>query len=70
MGFCDFELATCGTTLEEAFRMAKEALTARIYLMLHDGEKLPVPSKMSSLAKPEGAVFAAMIKTDTEYLKQ
>lgn len=70
VGFCDFELATCVETLEEAFVMAEEALTARVFLMLRDGEELPLPSAISDVTKPEDAEFTALIKTDAKYLGQ
>lgn len=66
--FHDLELATCGNSLEEAFIMAEEALTGRIYLMLSDNETLPIPSVLSAIQKPKEAEFIALIKTDKKYL--
>ena len=68
--FRDLELATCGDTLEDAFTMAEEALTGRIYVMLKTGDTLPKPSDLSSIKKPKDAEFVTLIKTDKKYLTQ
>ena len=68
--FHDLDLATCGTSLQEAFIMAEEALTGRIHLMLMDNEKLPLPSELSGIEKPKEAEFVTLIKTDKKYLMQ
>lgn len=66
--FYDLELATCGDSLQEAYIMAKEALTGRIHLMLKDGEPLPTPSEPNKIKKPKEAEFVTLIKTDKKYL--
>lgn len=68
--FHDLELATCGSSLQEAFIMAEEALTGRIYLMLRDNETLPPPSNLDIVKKPKEAEFGTLIKTDKKYLTQ
>ena len=66
--FHDLELATCGSSLQEAFIMAEEALTGRIYLMLRDNETLPPPSNLDIVKKPKEAEFGTLIKIDKKYL--
>ncbi len=68
--FQDLELATCGSSLQEAFVMAEEALTGRIYLMLRENEALPPPSSLDIIKKPKEAEFGTLIKTDKKYLTQ
>ena len=46
--FKDLELATGGSTLQEALLMAEEALTGRVYLMLQDGETLPAATEIGN----------------------
>jgi len=62
--FKDLELATGGSTLQEALLMAEEALTGRVYLMLQDGETLPAATEIENITKPQDADFVTLIKTD------
>ena len=68
--FKDLELATGGSTLQEALLMAEEALTGRVYLMLQDGETLPAATEIENITKPQDADFVTLIKTDKKYLMQ
>lgn len=68
--FKDLELATDGSTLQEALLMAEEALTGRVYLMLQDGETLPAATEIENITKPQDADFVTLIKTDKKYLIQ
>jgi predicted RNase H-like HicB family nuclease len=40
---------TCGGSEEEAFRMAKDSLSLRLYSMEQDGDPIPAPTKGSQL---------------------
>ena len=40
---------TCGSNQEEAFEMAKDALSLHIYGMEQDGDAIPVPTKLNEL---------------------
>ena len=52
VSFPDFPgCITAGKTLEEARRMASEALAMHIDGMIEDGEELPEPSTLDDLAK-------------------
>src|SRR5260370_20825014 len=51
VSFPDFPgCITAGKTLEEAHRMAAEALTLHIAGMMEDGEAIPEPSTLDALA--------------------
>ena len=51
VSFPDFPgCITAGKTLEEAHRMAAEALELHIVGMVEDGEKIPAPSTLDALA--------------------
>jgi predicted RNase H-like HicB family nuclease len=51
VSFPDFPgCITAGRTLDEASRMASEALALHIQGMIEDGEALPVPSKVDDIA--------------------
>lgn len=69
VSFPDFPgCVTAGKTLDEARRMAGEALTLHIRGMLEDGETLPQPSSIDDLAKDsarKGAV-AFLVSADLE----
>ncbi len=60
VSFPDFPgCVSCGKTLEEARRMAVEALTLHVQGMLEDGEEIPKPSTLADLAQDpviEGSV--------------
>ena len=52
VSFPDFPgCITAGRTLDEAHRMAAQALALHTAGMLEDGEKIPAPSTLDSLAK-------------------
>ncbi|MFC0298876.1 type II toxin-antitoxin system HicB family antitoxin [Geobacillus jurassicus] len=59
---------TEGSTLEEAFRMAKDALEGYLYGMEEDSEPIPAPSDPKKLAIPQGA-FVSMIEAWTDYIR-
>jgi predicted RNase H-like HicB family nuclease len=48
----------CGSTSEEAFRNAKEALGLHLYGMEQDGEAIPAPTPVQDLKPDEGGVVA------------
>lgn len=43
------DLATCGSTIDEAFAMAVDCLAGYIYTLKKDGEDIPAPSPMSAI---------------------
>lgn len=45
--FADFDLATQGDTVAEAFAAAQEALRGRVKCMAEDGDPLPEPSDLT-----------------------
>src|SRR6516165_603291 len=52
VSFPDFPgCITAGKTLEEAHRMAAQALALHIAGMVEDGEEIPAPSTLDALAK-------------------
>lgn len=52
VSFPDFPgCVTAGKTLDEAHRMAVEALSIHIAGMVEDGEKIPAPTLLDALAK-------------------
>jgi predicted RNase H-like HicB family nuclease len=55
VSFPDFPgCITAGLTIDEAYRMAEEALTAHIEFMAEDGDPIPPPSSLESvMAEPE-----------------
>ena len=61
---------TAGKTLEEAHRMAAEALALHIAGMVEDGDAIPEPSTLDALAEDparEGAVaFLVRVEPETE----
>lgn len=67
VSFPDFPgCITAGRTLEEAARMAREALALHIQGMIEDGEPVPEPSKLDEVAKDaakQGAI-AFMVRVD------
>ena len=48
----------CGSTSEEAFRNAKEALGLHLFGMEQDGEAIPAPTPVQDLKPDEGGVVA------------
>lgn len=52
VSFPDFPgCITAGSTIEEAKKMAYEALVFHIEGMLEDNEKLPIPSKLETIVR-------------------
>lgn len=47
--FPDFNLATCGETLDEAMAMAVDCLAGRLWWLQKDGDSIPVPSSMNNV---------------------
>jgi predicted RNase H-like HicB family nuclease len=71
VSFPDFPgCITAGKTLEEAHRMAAEALALHISGMIEDGDAIPAPSTLDALAEDparEGAVaFLVHVEPETE----
>src|ERR1051326_6802698 len=71
VSFPDFPgCVTAGKTLEEAHRMAAEALTLHITGMVEDGLAIPEPSTLDALAEDpaiKGAVaFLVQVKAESE----
>ena len=61
---------TEGDTLEEAIRMAEDALGIYLYSLKEDGEKPPVPSNPADI-KANGRDFVSLIAYDeVAYLKR
>jgi len=67
VSFPDFPgCITAGRTLDEASRMAQEALSLHIQGMMEDGEPVPEPSKLDDVAKDaakQGAI-AFLVKVE------
>src|SRR5580693_3137211 len=67
VSFPDFPgCITAGRTLDEASRMASEALALHIHGMIEDGEEVPEPSTLDDIAKDaakHGAI-AFMVNVD------
>lgn len=71
VSFPDFPgCITAGTTLDDAHRMAAEALSLHVAGLIEDGEKIPAPSTLDFLAKDpamKGAVaFLVGVEPDTD----
>lgn len=66
--FPDFPgCVTAGTTIEEARRMAAEALELHVQGMIEDGDRLPAPSLLPAImADPANSDAVAFIVTLTE----
>jgi predicted RNase H-like HicB family nuclease len=69
VSFPDFPgCVTAGKTLDEAYRMAVEALTLHIAGMIEDGDAIPEPSSLDALTKDpdrKGA-FASLVHVEPE----
>ena len=66
VSFPDFPgCITAGSTLEEARRMAEEALRGHIRLMVEDGDAIPAPSTfdqvMTDAENRDGAAMAVAV---------
>jgi predicted RNase H-like HicB family nuclease len=63
--FPDFTgCVSAGATLDEARRMAQEALELHVGGMIEDGEKLPAPSSLEAImADPENSAAVAFLVT-------
>ena len=63
--FPDFPgCVSAGATLDEARRMAQEALEFHVGGMIEDGEKLPAPSPLEAImADPENSAAVAFLVT-------
>jgi predicted RNase H-like HicB family nuclease len=71
VSFPDFPgCITAGRTLDEAHRMAAEALSLHIEGMIEDGEAIPEPSTLDTLAKDpamkHGVAFLVHVEPETE----
>jgi predicted RNase H-like HicB family nuclease len=71
VSFPDFPgCITAGKTLEEAHRMAVEALALHIAGMVEDGEKIPAPSVLDALADDpamkDAVAFLVHVEPETE----
>jgi predicted RNase H-like HicB family nuclease len=71
VSFPDFPgCVTAGRTLEEAHRMAAEALTLHIAGMAEDGETIPAPSSLDALtddpARKHAVAFLVHIEPEIE----
>ena len=69
--FPDFpECITAGKTLDEAHRMAAEALALHIAGMVEDGEEIPAPSMLDALANDpamkDAVSFLVHVERETE----
>ena len=65
--FPDFPgCVTAGKTLDEASRMAAEALALHIEGMIEDGDEVPEPSKLDAIAEDaaKNGAIAFMVKVD------
>jgi predicted RNase H-like HicB family nuclease len=54
-------VVTEGDTLEESFKMAKEAVTLHIWSMEDDGEPIPGPTPPDKIEVPEGG-FVSLVE--------
>jgi len=67
VSFPDFPgCITAGRTLDEASRMAQEALALHIQGMIEDGDPIPEPSKLDDIAKDvtEQGAIAFLVKAE------
>src|SRR5271167_2623710 len=67
VSFPDFPgCVTAGKTLDEASRMAAEALALHIEGMIEDGDEVPEPSKLDAIAEDaaKNGAIAFMVKVD------
>ena len=55
------DLATCGSTLDEALAMAVDCLAGYIYWLQQDGEEAPTPSAMDEVTPAD---IAAELETE------
>lgn len=63
---------TEGDTLEEALKMAAEAMALHLYGMEQDGDEIPSPSDPSKVRLPEDAgpgAFVTLIQAKTEPIR-
>jgi predicted RNase H-like HicB family nuclease len=63
---------TEGDNLDDALRMAAEAMALHLYGMERDGDDIPVPSKPSEIQLPEDAdkdAFITLIQARTEPIR-
>lgn len=66
--FSDFECATQGETLPEAFAMAAEAAAGWIFGNIKQGEPLPEASSIE-MVRPENGGFVSLVYIDLDELK-
>ncbi|MDT2173383.1 type II toxin-antitoxin system HicB family antitoxin, partial [Paenibacillus larvae] len=60
---------TEGDDLEEALRMAKDALGGHLYLMEEDGDEIPRSSQPDSI-KLETGEFVSLIQANTDFIRE
>lgn len=53
---------TYGSTIEEAYNMAKEALELHLYGMEEDGDKIPIPTVAESIKVNDRISFITLIE--------
>ncbi|ALA12479.1 type II toxin-antitoxin system HicB family antitoxin [Paenibacillus larvae] len=58
-----------GDDLEEALRMAKDALGGHLYLMEEDGDEIPRPSQPDSIQLETGE-FVSLIQANTNFVRE
>ncbi|MEA5534753.1 type II toxin-antitoxin system HicB family antitoxin [Crocosphaera sp. XPORK-15E] len=69
--FYDFPgCITAGTTLEEAKKMANEALSSHLIWMIEDGDNIPLPNPLETILNEpdhQDAIAFMMIETSINY---
>ncbi|AJK27797.1 type II toxin-antitoxin system HicB family antitoxin [Paenibacillus larvae] len=60
---------TEGDDLEEALRMAKDALGGHLYLMEEDGDEIPRSSQPDSIQLETGE-FVSLIQANTDFIRE
>ncbi|AUS03542.1 type II toxin-antitoxin system HicB family antitoxin [Paenibacillus larvae] len=60
---------TEGDDLEEALRMAKDALGGHLYLMEEDGDEIPRSSQPGSIQLETGE-FVSLIQANTDFIRE
>lgn len=60
---------TCGDTLPEAMEMAEDALCLMLYDKEEDGEAIPAPSELMSLAHGDNDILTLVCCDTIEYRK-
>lgn len=62
----DLGLSTYGDSIADAFYMAADAMSGRVYSIIKDGEKPPVPSSITSVKPDDPSGFVSIVCCDLQ----